>query len=189
MVPTLISYGLEKRISRHPERFGTGAIEGVAAPESCNNAAAVGGFVPLFALGIPSNPFNAVLIGALMIYGLTPAPVDSEKPGPFLGDCGQHVLGNVMLVFLNLPLIPLWVKVLRIPYTLLSIIILVFCFLGTYSLNNNLYDVIVMFAFGVFGYLIDKYGYEPAPLILAFVLGPLLEVRFRQSMIVSDGTS
>ncbi len=110
-----------------------------------------------------------------------------RNPDFFWGIMASMYLGNAMLVILNLPLIPLWVKVLRIPYTLLSIIILVFCFLGTYSLNNNLYDVIVMFVFGVFGYLIDKYGYEPAPLILAFVLGPLLEVRFRQSMIVSDG--
>jgi putative tricarboxylic transport membrane protein len=189
MVPTFISYGLEKRISKHPERFGTGTIEGVAAPESCNNAAAVGGFVPLFALGIPSNPFNAVLIGALMIYGLTPGPqLIQRNPDLFWGIIASMYLGNAMLVFLNLPLIPLWVRVLRIPYTLLSIIILIFCFLGTYSLSNNLYDVIFMFGFGVFGYLIDKYGFEPAPLILAFVLGPLLEVRFRQSMIVSHGS-
>jgi len=189
MIPTFLCYGIEKRLSKHPEKFGTGVIEGVAGPESCNNAAAVGSFVPLLSLGIPSNAFNAVLLGALMIYGLQPGPLlIKTNPDLFWGVVASMYIGNAMLLVLNLPLIPLWVRVLRIPYTLLSILIIIFCFLGSYSLKNNIYDPIITFAFGVFGYLIKKRGFEPAPLILAFVLGPLIEVAFRQSMIASDGS-
>ena len=189
MIPTFLSYGIEKRLSKHPERFGTGVIEAVAAPEACNNAAAVGGFVPLLSLGIPSNAYNAVLLGALMIYGLQPGPLlIKTNPNFFWGVMASMYIGNVMLLVLNLPLIPLWVKVLRVPYTLLSVLILIFCFLGAYSINNSIYDAIFTFAFGVFGYLIKKYGFESPPLILAFVLGPLIEIAFRQSMIASSGS-
>lgn len=189
MIPTFLSYGIEKRLSKHPERFGTGVIEGVAGPESCNNAAAVGSFVPLLSLGIPSNAFNAVLLGALMIYGLQPGPLlIKTNPNLFWGVVASMYIGNAMLLVLNLPLIPVWVKVLRIPYKLLSILILLFCFLGSYSINNSIYDAIITFAFGIFGYLIKRRGFEPAPLILAFVLGPLIEIAFRQSMIASDGS-
>lgn len=189
LIATFLSYGIEKRFSKHPERFGTGVIEGVAAPEACNNAAATAGYVPLFSLGIPSNALNAVLLGALMIYGLQPGPLlIKSNPTFFWGVVASMYIGNVMLVVLNLPLIPLWVRVLRIPYTLLSVLILIFCFLGAYSINNDINNVLIMFAFGIFGYLLKKYGYERPPLILAFVLGPLLEKAFRQSMIVSDGS-
>jgi putative tricarboxylic transport membrane protein len=188
MIPTFLSYGIEKRLSRHPERFGTGVIEGVAAAESCNNSASTSGFVPLFSLGIPSNAFNAVLLGALMIYGLQPGPLlIKSNPGFFWGVLSSMYLGNVMLIVLNLPLIPLWVWVLRIPYTLLSILILVFCFLGAYSINNSTTEVILTFAFGMVGFLLKKFGFETPPLILAFVLGPLVEKSFRQSLMMSGG--
>ena len=188
-IATFLSYGIEQRFSKHPERFGTGVIEGVAAPEACNNAAATAGYVPLLSLGIPSNAMNAVLLGALMIYGLQPGPLlIKSNPTVFWGVLASMYIGNVMLLILNLPLIPLWVSVLRIPYTLLSVMILVFCFLGAYSINNNMVDVIMTFSFGIFGCLVKKFGFERPPLILAFVLGPLVEKAFRQSMIFSDGS-
>ena len=189
MIPTFLSYGMEKRLSKHPEKFGTGVIEGVAGPESCNNAAAVGSFVPLLSLGIPSNAFNAVLLGALMIYGLQPGPLlIKTNPDLFWGVVASMYIGNAMLVILNLPLIPLWVKVLQIPANLLSVLILLFCFLGSYSINNNIMDVLITFIFGVAGYVLKKLQFETPPLILAFVLGPLIEVAFRQTMIVSEGS-
>ena len=189
LIATFLSYGIEKRFSKHPEQFGTGVIEGVAAPEACNNAAATAGYVPLFSLGIPSNPLNAVLLGALMIYGLQPGPLlIKSNPTFFWGIVASMYIGNIMLVVLNLPLIPLWVMVLRIPYTLLSALILIFCFLGSYSINNDIDNVMITFAFGIFGYFLKRYGFERPPLILAFVLGPLIEKAFRQSMIFSDGS-
>jgi putative tricarboxylic transport membrane protein len=189
MIPTFLSYGIEKRLSKHPEKFGTGVIEGVAGPESCNNAAAVGSFVPLLSLGIPSNAFNAVLLGALMIYGLQPGPLlIKTNPDLFWGVVASMYIGNAMLVILNLPLIPLWVRVLQIPANLLSVLILLFCFLGSYSINGSLTDVVITFVFGVFGYVLKRLQFETPPLILAFVLGPLIEVAFRQTMIVSEGS-
>ncbi|MDA8125974.1 MAG: tripartite tricarboxylate transporter permease [Deltaproteobacteria bacterium] len=189
MIPTFLSYGIEQRLSKHPEKFGTGVIEGVAAPEACNNAAATAGYVPLLSLGIPSNAFNAVLLGALMIHGLQPGPMlINSNPTFFWGVLASMYLGNIMLLVLNLPLIPLWVKVLKIPYNLLAIMILIFCFLGAYSINGNVFDVIITFAFGIFGYLLKRFGFERPPLILAFVLGPLVETAFRQSLISSSGS-
>jgi putative tricarboxylic transport membrane protein len=189
MIPTFLSYGIEKRLSKHPEKFGTGVIEGVAGPEACNNAAAVGSFVPLLSLGIPSNAFNAVLLGALMIYGLQPGPLlIKTHPDLFWGVVASMYIGNVVLVILNLPLIPLWVKVLQIPANLLAILILIFCFLGSYSINNSIFDAIITFIFGAFGYMLKRYRFETPPLILALVLGPLIEVAFRQTMIVSGGS-
>jgi putative tricarboxylic transport membrane protein len=189
MISTFLSYGIEQRLSKHPEMFGTGVIEAVAAPEACNNAAATAGYVPLFSLGIPSNAFNAVLLGALMIHGLQPGPMLIKTNATFFwGVLASMYLGNVMLLVLNLPLIPLWVKILKIPYTLLAVMILVFCFLGAYSLNNNVFDVIMAFGFGIFGYLLKRFGFERPPLILAFVLGPLVETAFRQSLISSSGS-
>jgi putative tricarboxylic transport membrane protein len=188
-IATFLSYGIEKRVSKHPERFGTGVIEGVAAPEAANNAAATAGFVPLLSLGIPSNAFNAILMGALMIYGLQPGPLlIRSNPTFFWGVLASMYIGNVMLLVLNLPLIPLWVRILRIPHNLLSVMILIFCFVGAYTLNNNMVDVIMTFAFGILGLLLNRYGFERPPLILAFVLGPLVEKAFRQSMIFSDGS-
>ena len=189
MVPTFLSYSIEKRLSKHPEKFGTGVVEGVAGPESANNAAAVGTFVPLLSLGIPSNAFNAVLLGALMIYGMQPGPMlIKSHPDLFYGVVASMYLGNVMLVILNLPLIPLWVRVLKIPVNLLSVLILIFCFLGTYSINGNTSDVVITFAFGVLGYVLKRLQFETPPLILAYVLGPLIDVNFRQAMIISDGS-
>ena len=189
LIATFLSYGIEKRLSKHPERFGTGVIEAVAAPEACNNAAATAGYVPLFSLGIPSNALNAVLLGALMIYGLQPGPLlIKSNPTFFWGVVASMYIGNVMLVVLNLPLIPLWVRVLRIPYTLLSVLILIFSFLGAYSIHNDIDNVLITFAFGILGYFLKKYDFERPPLVLAFVLGPLIEKAFRQSMIFSDGS-
>jgi putative tricarboxylic transport membrane protein len=188
MIPTFMSYAIEKRLSKHPEKFGTGVIEGVAAPESCNNAAAVGSYIPLLSLGIPSNAFNAVLLGALMIYGLEPGPLlIKTNPDLFWGVVASMYVGNCMLLVLNLPVIPLWVKVLQVPQRLLSVLILIFCFLGSYSINNSMFDAVVTFAFGIFGYILKRLDFEAPPLVLAFILGPLMEVAFRQSMIGSEG--
>ena len=185
---TFFAYWLEKRVSKHPEKFGTGVIEGVAGPEACNNAAAVGSFVPLLSLGIPSNAFNAVLLGALMIYGLQPGPLlIKTHPDLFWGVVASMYIGNVVLVILNLPLIPLWVKVLQIPANLLSILILIFCFLGSYSINNSIFDAIITFIFGAFGYMLKRYRFETPPLILALVLGPLMETALRRSLLLSAG--
>jgi len=188
MIPTLLSYGVEKKLSRHPEKFGEGAIEGVAAAESCNNAASTAGFVPLFSLGIPSNAFNAVMLGALMIYGLQPGPLLIQtNPEFFWGVIASMYLGNIMLVVLNLPLIPVWISILRVPYTLLSIFIIIFCFLGSYSINNSTFDAFMTFFFGIVGFVLKRYDFELPPLILAFVLGPLVESTFRQSLMISGG--
>ena len=189
MIPTFMSYAIEKRLSKHSEKFGTGVIEGVAAPESCNNAAAISSYVPLLSLGIPSNAFNAVLLGALMIYGLEPGPLlIKTNPDLFWGVVASMYVGNCMLLVLNLPMIPLWVKVLQVPQRLLSVLILIICFLGSYSINNSMFDAVIAFAFGIFGYIIKRLDFEAPPLVLAFILGPLMEVAFRQSMIGSDGT-
>jgi putative tricarboxylic transport membrane protein len=182
-----MAYTVEKRISRHPEKFGTGTIEGVAAPETANNAAAGGSMVTLLSLGLPSSVGMAILLGAFIIHGIQPGPLLITKhPGLFWGTIASMYIGNVMLLILNLPLIGLWVKILKIPYYLLFPLIILFCFLGAYSLNNNIYDVLVMIVFGVFGYLTRKYEYEGAPFLLALVLGPMLENAFRQSLIYGD---
>lgn len=189
LVPTIISYVIEKRISKHPKRFGTGEIEGVAAPEACNNAAVGGTFVPLLSLGIPSNPMTAMLLAALMILGLHPGPLlIRESPDLFWGVIASMYVGNVMLLILNLPLIPMWVKVLKIPYSYLYTGILLFCLIGAYSINNSITDVIVMIIAGIFGYLLRRYRYELAPLILAYVLEPIMEPAFRRSLIISKGS-
>jgi putative tricarboxylic transport membrane protein len=189
LASTFISYGLEKRISKHPEKFGTGIIEGVAAPESCNNAASQASFVPMLSLGIPTNVIMAMMLGALMVYGVTPGPLLlREHPNIFWGLISSMYIGNCMLLILNLPLIPLWVQILKIPYTYLFPSILVFCVIGSYTLNNNVGDVIVMFVFGVVGYLMKRFDFEPAPLVLALILGPLLEDNLRQALLISRGS-
>jgi putative tricarboxylic transport membrane protein len=188
LASTFISYGLEKRISKHPEKFGTGIIEGVAAPESCNNAASQASFVPMLSLGIPTNVIMAMMLGALMVYGVTPGPLLlREHPNIFWGLISSMYIGNCMLLILNLPLIPLWVQILKIPYTYLFPSILIFCVIGSYTLNNNIGDVIVMFVFGVVGYLMKRFDFEPAPLVLALILGPLLEDNLRQALLISRG--
>jgi putative tricarboxylic transport membrane protein len=189
VVSSFISYGLEKKLSREPEKFGTGMIEGVAGPESANNAAVGGAFVPLFTLGIPANVTMAVLLGALMIHGLIPGPMlIRQHPEVFWGTVTSMYIGNVLLLLLNLPLIGLWVKVLKIPYRILFPLIILFCLIGAYSLNNTTFDIGVMVVFGLVGYLMKKFQYEGAPLLLAFVLGPMMEQALRQSLLISHGS-
>jgi putative tricarboxylic transport membrane protein len=188
VLSSFVSYTIEKKLSKHPERFGKGAIEGVAGPESANNAGSSGAFVPLFTLGIPSNPMMALLLGALMIHGLTPGPFLIKKnPEIFWGTVVSMYIGNVMLLLLNLPLIGIWVKLLKVPYRILFPFILFFCMIGSFTLNNKIFDVLTMLFFGVIGYFFKKYGYEPAPLVMAFILGDLLEVKLRQSLLISLG--
>ncbi len=189
VISSFLSYGLEKRLSKAPERFGKGAIEGVAGPEAANNAATSGAFVPFLTLGIPPNVVMALLFGALLIHGIRPGPfLLKDHPDLFWGLISSMYIGNVMLLVLNLPLIPVWVQVLKIPYRILFPLILLFCLIGSYSVSNNSFDVLVMVIFGVLGYLFRKFGYEGAPLILAFVLGPMLELNLRQSLLVSHGS-
>ena len=188
VIASFASYAIEKRFSRHPERFGTGVIEGVAAPESANNAAAQGAFIPLMTLGIPSNVVTALLLGSLMIHGLTPGPLLMTKnPDLFWGVITSMYIGNVMLLVLNLPLIPMWVKLLQVPYSLLFPFILLFCLIGVYTINNNVFDIYLMTFFGVVGYLARKFEFETAPFVLAVVLGPMMEKTFRHSLIMSRG--
>jgi putative tricarboxylic transport membrane protein len=164
-------------------------IEAVAGPESANNAAVGGAFVPLFTLGIPANVTMAVLLGALMIHGFTPGPMLlKDHPEIFWGTVTSMYMGNVMLLLLNLPLIGLWVKVLKIPYGILFPLIILFCLIGAYSLNNTAFDIGVMVIFGLIGYLMKKFDYEGAPLLLAFVLGPMMEQALRQSLLLSHGS-
>jgi len=188
VIPTFVSYIVEKKLSKHPEKFGTGMIEGVAGPESANNAASTGTLVPMLSLGIPTGAATALLLGALMIHGLRPGPLlIKESPEVFWGVVASLYVGNVMLLVLNLPLIGLWVKILKIPYHFLFSLILLFCIIGSYVTNNNPYDVVIVAIFGLVGYLMKKFNYEPAPLILALVLGPIMEKAFQRSLMLSDG--
>ena len=162
IVPQFLSYALEKKLSRHPERFGSGEIEGVASPEACNNAAVGGTFIPLLSLGIPSNAMTAILLGALMIYGLTPGPLlIKNSPDLFWGVIASMYIGNIMLLILNLPLIPMWVSVLKIPYSYLSSFIILFCLIGAYSLNNSTSDIYIAVIFSLVGLLMKKFEFEP----------------------------
>lgn len=189
LLSSFASYGVEKRLSKHPEKFGTGTIEGVAGPESANNAGAQGAFVPLLTLGVPSNVITALLLGALLIHGMQPGPLFlSEHGDVFWGFVASMYIGNVMLLVLNLPLIPLWVQLLKVPKKIMLPLILLFCILGSYSVNNNILDVLVMTLSGLTGYMLRKLDYEVAPLCLALVLGPVMENSFRQSLIISDGS-
>jgi putative tricarboxylic transport membrane protein len=182
------SYAIERRLSKHPEKFGTGVIEGVASPEAANNSGAQGCFVPLLTLGIPSNITTALLLGALMIHGITPGPLlMKNNPDLFWGFISSMYIGNIMLLILNLPLIPLWVKLLRVPYRILFPFVLLFCIVGVYSINNNVFDIYMSLLFGVLGYVFRKLDFETAPLILAVVLGPMMEKALRQSLQLSGG--
>lgn len=188
VISSFVSYALEKKVSKHPDKFGTGVIEGVAGPESANNSATSGAFIPLFTLGIPANAVMALLLGALMLHGLMPGPLlIKERPEIFWGTIVSMYVGNVLLLILNLPLIGLWVRLLKVPYRILFPLILFFCVIGSYSINNSTFDVLVMLIFGIVGYLFRKFGYEPAPLIMAFILGPMLENSLRQSLLMSMG--
>jgi putative tricarboxylic transport membrane protein len=182
------SYTVEKKLSKHPEEFGKGALAGVAGPESANNAGAQTSFIPLLTLGIPANPVMALMIGAMIIQGIVPGPnVVSEQPALFWGIIASMWIGNLMLVVLNLPLIGLWVKLLTVPYYVLFPIIMAMCSIGVYSVNSNPYDLFAVAGFGLLGYIMSKLRCEPAPLLLGFVLGPLLEENLRRAMILSRG--
>lgn len=186
---TFVSYSAEKRISKTPEEFGKGSIAGVAAPEAANNAAAQSSFIPLLTLGVPGNSVMAILLGALMIHGISPGPLMMQQhPDLFWGVVSSMYLGNVMLLLLNLPLIGLWVCLLRVPYGILFPLILFIALTGAYVVNGNEMDLYLMLFFGVLGYLMRKFEYEPAPLILAFVLSPMLENAMRQSLVLSSGS-
>ena len=189
VISSFVSYGMEKKLSRHPEKFGTGVIEGVAGPESANNAAAGGAFIPLLTLGIPANAVMAMLLGALTIYGMQPGPMlIKQHPDLFWGVVTSMYIGNIMLLVLNLPLIGIWVKILKIPYEVLFPLILLFCLIGVFSLNNNVGEIGLMLFFGGVGYFMKKFNYEAAPLVLAMVLGPMMENALRQSLIMANGS-
>ena len=188
LIASFASYVMEKRLSKEPEKFGTGMIQGVAGPEAANNAGTGGGFIPMLTLGFPPNAVMALLLGALVIFGVQPGPkFIEENPQLFWGVVASMYVGNVLLLILNLPLISLWVQILRVPYPILFPLILLFCVIGAYSLNNSITEVLIMILFGVAGYLLRKADFEPAPLILALVLGPMFELNFRQSLAMGDG--
>ncbi len=189
LIASFISYAVEKKIAKHPETFGTGDIRGVAGPETANNAGAQGSFIPMLTMGIPCNAVLAILMGALMVHGVTPGPrLLIDHPRIFWGVVGSMYIGNMMLLILNLPLIGIWVRFLKIPYSILFPFIFLFCLIGAYSVGNNVQDIYIMVLFGVLGYLMKKFDYEPAPLVLAFILGPMFENAFRQSLIISGGS-
>jgi putative tricarboxylic transport membrane protein len=188
ILASFASYSVEKRISKTPQEFGHGAIEGVAGPESANNAGAQTSFIPMLTLGIPANPVMALMIGAMIIQGIVPGPnVVNQNPDLFWGIIASMWAGNLMLVLLNLPLIGLWVKLLTIPYYLLFPAIMAFAAIGIYSINSNPYDLYTLALFGGLGYALVRFGCEPAPLLLGFVLGPMLEEHLRRAMIISKG--
>jgi putative tricarboxylic transport membrane protein len=188
VISSFASYAIEKKLSKEPERFGKGAIEGVAGPEAANNAAAGGAFIPLMTLGIPPNVVMALLLGAFVVHGLQPGPLMmTTNPKVFWGIVASMYIGNIMLLVLNMPLIGLWIQVLKVRYAILFPLILMFCVVGVFASSNAAFDVLVMTIFGVLGYLFRKFGYEPAPLVLAFVLGPMMENNFRKALAISQG--
>ncbi len=188
VLSTFASYAVERKLSKHPEQFGKGAIEGVAGPEAANNAAATTGFIPLLTLGIPANVTTAILLAALMLFGIQPGPMLlSTHPDLFWGTIASMYVGNGMLLILNLPLIGLWIQVLKVPYSLLFPLILIFCIIGVYIPNNSIAEIWVMIVFGVIGYIFKKINFEIAPMVLAMVISPIFENAFRQSLIISMG--
>ncbi len=188
VISSFAAYTFEKRVSKHPEKFGTGVIEGVAAPESANNAAAQTSFVPLLTLGIPANPVMALMIGAMTIQGIIPGPqVMVRQPDLFWGLIASMWIGNLMLLVINLPLVGLWVRLLRVPYRLLFPAIIAFCCIGGYSVNNSAFDVVLTAIFGLAGYWFIKHDFEPAPMLLGLVLGPMMEENLRRAMVISNG--
>jgi len=189
VIASFASYIVERRFSRQPEKFGKGAIEGVAGPESANNSAVAGAYIPLLTLGLPTNAVMALLLGSLMIHGVQPGPLMyQEHAAVFWGVITSMYIGNVMLLILNIPLIALFISILRIPYSYLAPLIVVFCYVGAFSINNNIADVLVMTFFGFAGYFLRRCGIDTAPLLLAFVLGPVMETSLRQSLTVSNGS-
>jgi putative tricarboxylic transport membrane protein len=188
VIAAFAAYTFEKKISKNPERFGRGAIEGVAAPESANNAASQTSFIPLLTLGIPPNAVMALMVGAMTIHGIVPGPqVMTKQPDLFWGLIASMWIGNLMLVVINLPLVGVWVSLLRVPYRLLFPAILIFCAIGVYSINNAPADAIMVATFGFVGYWLVKCEFEPAPMLLGFVLGPLMEENLRRAMLIARG--
>ena len=188
IISSFMSYALEKRISKHPEEFGQGAVAGVAGPELANNSASTGAFVPMLALGLPTGPVTAVLMAALLIHGVPPGPqLVTEHPDVFWGFIASMYVGNLMLLALNLPLVGMFVNVLRIPYAYLYPLIIMFCIIGVYEVNHSIIDVWIMLVMGVVGYLLRKFDFDPAPLVLGLVIAPTFEMSLRQSLIMSNG--
>jgi putative tricarboxylic transport membrane protein len=189
IISSFLSYAVERRVSKHPEQFGKGAVAGVAGPESANNAASTGAFVPMLALGIPTGPVTAVLIAALLIHGIPPGPtLVNDHPNVFWGFVASMYVGNLMLLALNLPLVGLFVNLLRIPYAYLYPLIIMFCVIGVYEVNHSIVDVWIMLIMGVVGYGLKKFGFDPAPLVLGLVIAPIFEMSLRQSLIMSNGS-
>jgi putative tricarboxylic transport membrane protein len=189
VISSFISYAVEKKVSKHPEEFGHGAIEGVAGPESANNAASSSSFIPLLTLGIPGNASIAMIFAALLIKGVTPGPfLITEHPDIFWGVIASMYLGNVMLLVLNLPLVGVWVQLLRVPYGILAPVVILFTAIGSYSVQGQAFDIYALIGFGIFGYILRKLRFEPGPLPLAFVLGPMIESSMRQSLLMSGGS-
>jgi len=189
IISSFLSYGVEKKVSKHPEKFGHGAIEGVAGPESANNSSTSAAFVPLLSLGVPNNAVMALMLGAIIIHGIVPGPrLIIDQPQLFWGVICSMYIGNAMLLALNLPLVGLWVQVLRVPYRLLLPMILIFCLVGVYSINASLFEMLLVIIFGLFGYIMRKLDYEMAPVIMGVIIGPMLETAFRQSLLLSKGS-
>src|SRR6267378_2242141 len=188
VIASFAAYTFEKRIAKDPSRFGNGAIQGVAAPESANNAAAQTSFVPLLTMGIPTSATMALMVGALTLHGIAPGPmIISRQPDLFWGLIASMFIGNAMLVIINLPMIGIWVRLLGVPYRILYLIIVVICAIGVYSVNNSSFDVYMTVGFTLLGYILRKLDAEPAPLLMGFVLGPMVEENFRRSLITSHG--
>jgi putative tricarboxylic transport membrane protein len=188
IISSFVSYAVERKLSKHPEEFGQGAVAGVAGPESANNAATSGAFVPMLALGVPSGPIPAVMLGAMMVHGVSPGPLlIKNQPELFWGFVASMYVGNVVLLVLNLPLVGLFVNLLRVPYTVLYPSILVFCVLGVYAVNGSIVDVWIMLTMGLLGYVLRKLSFETAPIVLGLVLAPMIELSLRQSLAMSDG--
>jgi putative tricarboxylic transport membrane protein len=189
IIASFVSYAMERRLSKRPERFGHGAIEGVAGPESANNAATSGAFVPMLALGVPSGPIPAVMIAAMMVHGISPGPLlIAQQPELFWGFVASMYVGNVVLLILNLPLVGIFVTILRIPYSLLYPAILIFCILGVYAVNGSVVDIGIMTVMGALGYVLRKFDFDTAPVVLGLILAPMMEMSFRQSLAMSSGS-
>jgi putative tricarboxylic transport membrane protein len=188
IISSFVSYAVERRLSRHPEEFGKGAVAGVAGPESANNSATSGAFVPMLALGVPSGPIPAVMLAALMVHGVSPGPLlITQQPELFWGFIASMYVGNLMLLALNLPMVGIFVNVLRVPYSFLYPSIIMFCVVGVYAVNGSVVDVWIALIMGALGYILRKLGFETAPIVLGAILAPMIELAFRQSLSMSDG--
>src|SRR5215813_7601151 len=188
IISSFVSYAVERRLSRHPEEFGQGAVAGVAGPESANNSATSGAFVPMLALGVPSGPIPAVMLAALMVHGVAPGPLlIQNQPALFWGFIASMYVGNLMLLILNLPLVGVFVNILRVPYPYLYPAVLMFCVVGVYAVNGSVVDVWIAIVMGALGYVLRKLGFETAPIVLGAILAPMIELALRQSLAMSDG--